>query len=239
MAENMLLYWWGFQKQTNIELVFGSHWRNYGLDYGGQNMEFGVRQTWVQILTLPLPGFVIMDKSRSVPQPLSVFIRKANIYNNPPPYRIALIMSKIRCPVLGKCSVTGDESVATLTISFVRKGLALLLWAGRSVHLSILTPISYDLSQASCADSSKEEAGSIPSHLTLLKPHSGGLRLLWLWNPCSFGCRALQAVEGQFAMAVCICSRADRLGEEGVNVFWQATPNCGSFSSWAFCEILT
>jgi hypothetical protein len=67
----------------------------------------------------------------------------------------------------------------------------------------------------------KQELGASPGTRTLQKVHLGGLGLLWLANPCSFGCWAswLHGVEGQFAMEVCICSRPDRLGEEGVNVF--------------------
>lgn len=65
----------------------------------------------------------------------------------------------------------------------------------------------------------KKKLGVSLHTLALQKPHLGGLHLLWLSNLCSFGWRVLHGVEGQFAMAVCICSRPDRLGEEGVNVF--------------------
>jgi len=44
---------------------------------------------------------------------LSFFIYKAK-YNNASPYRIALIMSKIRCPELGKCSVNKTWSSSNL-----------------------------------------------------------------------------------------------------------------------------
>lgn len=170
---------------------------------------------------------------------LSFFIYKAK-YNNASPDRIALIMSKIRCPELGKCSVNKTWSSSNLNHIHCKKrscSPAQTWEVCLSVHPHIyLLMTSFKHLVLTLP---KKKLSVSPHILTLQKPHSGGLQLLWLWNPCSFGWRALHGVDGQFAMAVCICSRPDRLGEEGVNVFWQATPNCGSFSSWAFCEILT
>lgn len=150
-------------------------------------------------------------------------------------------MKKNKLSGLENAQQTGDEDVAVgmdFNPSHYRKRScsAALVWeVWSSVHAYLLWLLPGIL----CLTLGKDKLAVSTCILTLQKPLSGRLQNLWLWNPCSFGWRALHGVEGQFAMAVCICSRPDRLGEEGVNVFWQATPNCGSFSSRPFCEILT